>query len=789
MILSHNEMPKIDYIKKNKFQIIAAFIFIIYSIFHYLHYGGYSEDWGVDQASIELNAKNLLNGIPLNKETWKHGIGYSIIISPFLLITKNPLNIAGFFLFTITAGIISRNVHFALLRKRSSILIVLFIFLSLVFSPDMKYWVIGASNTTTAIVILLSILWSLSSVVPRYLPIILGVLSGFVFSSRYLDYFLLFPLYFSAILNFSKVHKKSLIKSLIIGLIISSLFVFSTLILHKIFLGDFLSTPYSNSFVEPNRLDNSITNGGIANQINNRYFSWIIPNLYSTLIDYKYFASELTGKGAKTALSIAPILIFAPYSIVNFFNYLLDGENNNFKNKLKITALCTSISLIAWILIYGSWWASTAHDLEWYGLRFYMGWFTIIIFLTLYGLTLKPNFKTIFISSLLYILLFNYPYYFIKNQFSNYETIKNVEVYNSNFEGAKRLFNLPIPFDNGKKSLLAITREGFVIVVDNYTNNLLFGECSFNNLSSDLLNNNFNSCNYFRTQKKYESENGMEFIAISTFDNWYEIEYKILEGEVHKIKKFMVNISDIELENQGSSRLVLDKNQTYKVIENNKKVNFVKRNNLKYSWNENNIYWPDWPLLAAERINSTNLILTKHKNDPVFCIWELDNNWNHTKDRLCSGFGGDVLENYEKEFGIDIDKNGFINSKKIKPINLENLKPSYLTKDFIYKVDPIKFELNNLQIILKDKIKKGQNIKLDIKLKYTGNGIFSTFPSKVEVSCIGEKSCKAYKIGRFNNLWRLWIRVNEPSNMINFKTSEIAKMGPSYWPINYIAVK
>ena len=196
-------MPKIEFIKKYKYEFLATAIFIIYSIFHYLHHGGYSEDWGADQASIELTANNLINRIPLNKETWKHGIGYSIIISPFLLITKNPLNIAGFFLFTFTVSYIFKNVDNLIDKKRKGFLLILLISLSLFFSPDMKFWVIGASNTITALVILLSVLWSLSSVVPKSLPFILGILSGFVFSSRYLDYFLLFPLYFSAILNFS----------------------------------------------------------------------------------------------------------------------------------------------------------------------------------------------------------------------------------------------------------------------------------------------------------------------------------------------------------------------------------------------------------------------------------------------------------------------------------------------------------------------------------------------------------------------------------------------------------
>ena len=153
----------------------------------------------------------------------------------------------------------------------------------------MLFWTIGGSNTLTAVLILLSILWSVSSAVPQSLPIILGVLSGLVFSSRYIDYVLLFPLYFSAIYNYSNIYNKNLFKTLIKSFLISSIFILFSLIVHQAILGDFFATPYDTRVADPSRLSNLDIGESISDQFQNRYFSWIIPNLYSTFIDYSSF--------------------------------------------------------------------------------------------------------------------------------------------------------------------------------------------------------------------------------------------------------------------------------------------------------------------------------------------------------------------------------------------------------------------------------------------------------------------------------------------------------------------
>ena len=64
----------------------------------------------------------------------------------------------------------------------------------------------------------------------------------------------------------------------------------------------------------------------------------------------------------------------------------------------------------------------------------------------------------------------------MKNEFKNVKTIKTIEVIKKDSKGYKKEYNLPIPFDYGKKSLLATTDNGEVIVVDNFSNELLLGE-------------------------------------------------------------------------------------------------------------------------------------------------------------------------------------------------------------------------------------------------------------------------------------------------------------------------
>ena len=77
-----------------------------------------------------------------------------------------------------------------------------------------------------------------------------------------------------------------------------------------------------------------------------------------------------------------------------------------------------------------------------------------------------------------------------------------------------------------------------------------------------------------------------------------------------------------------------------------------------------------------------------------------------------------------------------------------------------------------------------------MKLNRTGGWGYRNFPSLISLSCnVDFLDCRAYKIGRFNNLWRIWIKPLNPVNSINLKIDKISKDKPLFWPISYVTVK
>lgn len=776
------------FFKNYKFELFSAIIFILFSLIHYwnLGYDHYKDNWGVDQFDIENISRRIINGESLVGHL-THGIGYPIVIAPFINIAANPFNITNFFIFTFFASNIFKNVELAVKDKINKITLISFILIALIFSSDMKFWIIGASNSLTAVLIILSILWSISPVVPKNLPYILGLFSGLVFSSRYVDFFLLIPLYFSAIFNYAKINKKSLLKNLLISFSISFIFIILSLTIHQLILGNFFATPYDNRIPDPSRLINASFGENIIDQFQNRYFSWIIPNLYSIFIDYSSFASKLSAKSINTVLVNFPILIFAPFSIINSLLFYFRLPKTILKKRLNITLICLVTSLLTWTIFYSSGWAFTVHDLYWHCLRYFMGWNTLLVFLTFYGLTLKPCFKTILISTIVYLLLLGYPSHFVKNEFKNNEIVKYINVSEGKSSNINKRLNLPIPFNEGRKSLLFMKDNGQIIAVDNFTNNLILGECSYEKFDIDLPENNIKNCSFVNSNSRYYPEDGMEFLNIRKFNNYYEVVYKIFENGKPLLKNLIFNYSETEIENNGFVKLFLDTKDRYRILDKGRTF-YVKRNNNFYLNNLNNIYWPNWPLIGAEKINSKNQIITSNKKDKIFCIWEVDRNWNFKKDRLCGSYGDFDIGKYEKEFGVDINNDQFINKTYINR-NLENIKKTINdSSKIIFKVDPIKFEKNQLKITTKEKYKN--KIKLNIKLNKTGNGSYKNFPNIVSINCNEEDfNCSAYKIGRFNNLWRIWIKTQKKINTINLNIEEISNDKPLFWPIQYVSIK
>ena len=296
------------------------------------------------------------------------------------------------------------------------------------------------------------------------------------------------------------------------------------------------------------------------------------------------------------------------------------------------------------------------------------------------------------------------------------------------------------------------------------------------------------------TRKQYLPEDGMEFIDVQKSENTYAVFYKILNEGVLTNKSFMLKESDTKIDDQGEIELVLDLDDRYKVIGKNDRISYIKRGKKYYLENSNNIYYPHWSLIAAETINESNQIVTANRKDKIYCIWELDRNWNFNKDRLCSSFENKDMLNHEEEFKVDIDNDGFIN----KSFNKEYRKNKFefiledKKSNIVFKVDPIKMKKNKISLKFDDKFQIERNLELNIKLTKTGNGYYKNFPELVSIACDDQSSkCRAFKIGRFNNLWRLWIKTDGDGDIegIDIYTEKIPEIKPTYWPIQYITIR
>ncbi len=781
------------FINDFKFFLISAIIFILYSLDRYIPRGWdyYSDNWGVDQNLIENIAFKFATGQSLIGHL-SHGIGYPLIISPFLFFASNPLNIAGFFIFTLTATIVLKNIDEVIKSRRLKLFYIFSIIISFVFSPDMKFWVIGASNKLSAVLIILSVLWSISPKVPKRLPVILGLLSGFVFSARYVDYFFLFPLYFSALLNYSKIYKTDLLKNLLFSFLTSLIFIIPTFILHKLVLGKWLTTPYHGKPSDVIRLagfDRSEASLGA------RYYDWILPNLYSTLVNYKSFASNLAAKGEPTALLISPILYLTPYSLCNFFFYLFDKSRSSFKKQLKITSLCVFFSITIWTIFYASGWAYTAHDLLFQCLRYFMGWFSLIIFVSLFSLTIKPKINALFFASFIYVIIIAYPSLYLKNEFKNADIIEKIQVYKLGLEDEKKEYNLPIPFDSGRKSLLAISDKNIILGVDNFTNKILLGECNLKNLDTKSFQNNYQNCKFHNSSQQYLAEDGMDFLNLERKNDFYKITYNVFEKDSSIIKNFQIKTKPIKtLESHGSIKLLEDSRDRFIIEEPGNRSFILKRNNKNYLNNPTNSYWPDWKIIAAEKLESKNQILTSNEKNKIYCIWQLNKKWNYNKDKLCNSFNGLNFGKHESQFGVDIDNDGYIDKNFIKQTHLEEINSNQSSK-FAFKVNPINFEENKFLIKSKVDANKNKTTKLNIKLIKTGDTVIDTFPYSISLNC-GEESnfCNPFKIGRFNNLWRIWIKNAKSYGSLEFVTESSSRdknprKKSKFWALQYLTVK
>ena len=129
------QIEKFKGLKIFRYELFSSLIFIIYSLIYYSSkgYDYYKDNWGIDQYFIENIAERIVNGDNLVGHL-SHGIGYPILVAPFIHIAANPLNIASFFIFTFFAGTIFRNFDTAIKNKRNKFVLIFFVVVALFFS-------------------------------------------------------------------------------------------------------------------------------------------------------------------------------------------------------------------------------------------------------------------------------------------------------------------------------------------------------------------------------------------------------------------------------------------------------------------------------------------------------------------------------------------------------------------------------------------------------------------------------------------------------------------------------
>ena len=127
---------------------------------------------------------------------------------------------------------------------------------------------------------------------------------------------------------------------------------------------------------------------------------------------------------------------------------------------------------------------------------------------------------------------------------------------------------ITIPFDLGKKSLLAIAGNDVILGVNNHSNNVFLGECNLKNLNTKSFQENFKYCKFYDSDQQYLSEEGMDFLGIEKKNGFYQINYKILENDIPIIKNFIVATSKFKtIEDKGSISLIEDDLNRFRIKE------------------------------------------------------------------------------------------------------------------------------------------------------------------------------------------------------------------------------
>lgn len=344
----------------------------------------------------------LANG-NFSASVFQFGIGFPLLGflgAPFF---ENPLFLPSILLYSYSCYLL-----FKILREFYDTKIAVVLFVLIVATMPFNHYFMKSLNIILNIPIVLILFYNLlKDRTPSFSDtVILGILFGLSFSSRYIDVFFFIPVMLLFFVQMIHRKERGIVIRIFCFFSLSALFLLITLYFHSQYLGSIWHTPYDHHIPFTSRL--SKVSEGISTHMATHNFVDLPRNLFQTLIVPGPYALEIDIRGYKTLLQSMPYLIFLPYGIAQCR-----------KRFTGMGLFSLSTSMILFFAFYGSHWAFTTHDLRYHCLRYLSSWYPVLAILSMIGIShllnglrkkesIRKRALTVNVAIILIVFLFPY---------------------------------------------------------------------------------------------------------------------------------------------------------------------------------------------------------------------------------------------------------------------------------------------------------------------------------------------------------------------------------------------
>ena len=328
-----------------------------------------------DVSNYRQIALGLLNH-DLKPSTFTHGSFYAALAIPFLSIfpTSNPFPWIAAALFALSSTIFLKNI-IQLLNIRTTAALLSFYVIALS-SPSTRFILEGANNITTYSLLVVSISLLITRTFSTYENVLLAFLICLSFGTRYVDVFLLLPILAPLIFRMFAPSRSPRLKAFVTAIFL--LTVTLTLLIHHLYLGGALKTPYDAKVPSTARIENLYASESPQSQLKSRDLSKVLQRFDQVVVDNRLYTQPLDRVDQYTIYQKMPYLLLSPVGLA----LLLKRRLLQIKHVYLI-----SLSIILWIIFYATGWTFTAHDIFYGCQRYLMGWIMPIGMLSLYSLS------------------------------------------------------------------------------------------------------------------------------------------------------------------------------------------------------------------------------------------------------------------------------------------------------------------------------------------------------------------------------------------------------------------